>query len=66
MSDLLFHVKSPVLGYNIFVGPGAKIYGDIFIANNCRIGANAVVNKSCKIEFATLVGIPAKIKNIKG
>lgn len=49
----------PKLGDNVYIGPGAKIFGDIAIANGCRIGANAVVNKSCMEEGATLVGIPA-------
>lgn len=53
--------EPPKLGDNVYIGPGAKIFGDIKIANGCRIGANAVVNKSCDIEGATLVGIPAKI-----
>lgn len=65
-NEFLDHVKSPILGDNVFDGPGAKIYGDIYIADNCRIGANAVVNKSCYTKYAILVGIPAIIKNIKG
>lgn len=58
----------PVLGDNIYIAPGAKIFGNIKIANRCRIGANAVVNKNCNIENATLVGVPAKIitKDIEG
>lgn len=58
----------PVLGDNIYIAPGAKIFGNIKIANGCRIGANAVVNKNCNIENATLVGVPAKIitKDIEG
>lgn len=51
--------KPPVLGDNVYIGPGAKIFGDIQIASGCRIGANAVVNKSCLVENSTLVGIPA-------
>ena len=57
--------KAPVIGNGVYIGPGAKIFGDIRIADGCSIGANAVVNKSCNIQGATLVGIPAveKIKN---
>ncbi|WP_102412057.1 serine acetyltransferase [Beduinella massiliensis] len=51
---------SPVIGNDVYIGPGAKIFGDITIADNVRIGANAVVNKSCDIEGCTLVGVPAK------
>ena len=57
--------KAPVLGNNVYIGPGAKIYGDIKIANNVAIGANAVVNKSFEEENILLAGNPAvKIKNI--
>jgi len=50
----------PVIGDNCYIGPGAKIFGSVKIANGCSIGANAVVNKSCSIEDSVLVGIPAK------
>lgn len=53
--------KAPQIGNNVFIGPGAKIYGDITIANNVYIGANAVVNKSILEENAVVAGIPAKI-----
>lgn len=49
----------PVFGNDVYIGPGAKVFGDIYIANGCRIGANAVVNKSCNIEKSTLLGVPA-------
>lgn len=52
--------KVPLLGNNIFIAPGAKIYGDVYIADNCVIGANAVVNKSEYNMGTTLVGVPAK------
>jgi serine O-acetyltransferase len=52
--------KAPLLGDNIYIAPGAKIYGDISIANNTAIGANAVVNKSFKKEHTVIAGIPAK------
>lgn len=52
--------EPPILGDNIYIGPGAKIFGDIIIASGCRIGANAVVCKNCEEENCTLVGVPAK------
>lgn len=55
--------KLPVLGNNVYLAPGVKVFGAVQIADNCRIGANAVVNKSCNVEGALLVGIPAVIKN---
>lgn len=33
----------PIIGDNVYIGPGAKIFGDIRIGNNVRIGANCVV-----------------------
>lgn len=55
----------PTIGNDCYIGPGAKIFGPVFIADGCSIGANAVVTKSCNISGSTLVGIPAKrlIKN---
>jgi serine O-acetyltransferase len=42
----------------------AVIYGDIEIADNCYIGANAVVNKSF-IEFNSVIaGVPAKVVKV--
>lgn len=53
--------KAPQIGDNVYIGPGAIIFGDIEIANNVTIGANATVNKSCQEEFVVLAGSPAKI-----
>lgn len=50
---------SPTIGNNVYIGPGAKIFGDIQIADGVKIGANAVVNKSCLHKNAILVGVPA-------
>ena len=35
----------PVIGDNVYIGPGAKLFGKIKVGNNVRIGANAVVYK---------------------
>lgn len=53
--------KAPVIGNNVDIGVGARILGDIVIADNVRIGANAVVTKSCYEKGVTLVGCPARI-----
>jgi serine O-acetyltransferase len=50
----------PVIGNNVYIGVGAKILGGITIADNVKIGANAVVVRNIP-EGATAVGIPAKI-----
>jgi serine O-acetyltransferase len=51
----------PVIGDDVYIGPGAKIFGDIKIGNNIAIGANSVVNKSFLESNLTIAGIPARI-----
>lgn len=50
---------APILGDNIYLGPGAKIFGDIRIADNIAIGANAVVNKTFLETGISIAGVPA-------
>jgi serine O-acetyltransferase len=35
----------PTIGNNVYIAPGAKIFGKIRIGDNVKIGANAVVHK---------------------
>jgi len=51
--------KAPVIGDNVYIGSGAKIIGDIHIADNVAIGANAVVVKSIDEPGTTWAGVPA-------
>lgn len=51
---------APVLGKNVDIGVGAKIIGAVTLADNIRVGAGAVVVKSCETPGATLVGVPAR------
>ena len=53
--------KSPIIGDNCILGVGAKVLGDIRLANNIKIAAGAVVIKSCMEEGVTLAGVPAKV-----
>lgn len=53
--------KAPQIGDNVYLGPGAKIFGDIRIPNNTAIGANSVVNKSFEEENMLIAGMPAKV-----
>jgi len=53
--------SAPIIGDNIYIGPGAKLYGKITIPNGCVIGANSVVNKSFEEENVCIAGVPAKI-----
>lgn len=57
--------KAPTIGDNCFIGPGAKLFGDIKIGDNVAIGANAVVNKDFG-DNVTIVGVPAKVVSKKG
>lgn len=52
---------TPSIGDNVYIGPGAKLFGGIKLGNNVRIGANAVVNKSFEEDNIVLAGVPAKI-----
>jgi serine O-acetyltransferase len=56
----------PKIGNNVYIGPGVKIFGDITIADNIAIGANAVVNKSFLEPGISIGGIPAKKISNKG
>ncbi|MFT6249072.1 MAG: serine O-acetyltransferase [Cognaticolwellia sp.] len=51
--------KTPILGSEIFVGSGAKIIGGVYVGDNTKVGANAVVLKDVE-SGDTVVGIPAK------
>lgn len=55
----------PIIGNNVYIGPGVKMFGKITIGNNVAIGANAVVNKSIP-DYVTVAGIPAHIINNDG
>lgn len=52
--------KAPIIGNNVFIGTGAKIIGDITIADDVAIGANAVVVKSITESGTTWAGVPAR------
>lgn len=53
--------KAPRIGNNVYIGPGAILFGDIEIADNVSIGANATVCKSILEPNSVVVGTPAKI-----
>ncbi|MFJ7552486.1 serine O-acetyltransferase [Bacillus thuringiensis] len=51
---------TPTIGDNVLISSGAKVFGDITIGNNSKIGANCVVAKNVP-ENCTVVGIPGRI-----
>ena len=53
------HDKAPSIGNNVYIGPGAILFGDIQIADNISIGANATVNKSFTEPNVVIAGTPA-------
>ena len=55
----------PVIGDNVYIGPGAKIFGKITIGNNAAIGANCVVTHDVP-ENGVVVGIPGKVISYEG
>ncbi len=53
--------RHPTIGDRVVIGAGAKVLGPIFVGDDARIGANAVVVKDIPCG-ATAVGIPAVIR----
>lgn len=51
--------KCPRLGNDVFVGAGAKVFGDVTIGDHVKIGANAVVCRDVP-DDSTAVGVPAR------
>ena len=52
--------RAPIIGNNVYAGPGVKIIGGITIADNVVLGAGAVVIKSIRESGTTWGGVPAK------
>jgi serine O-acetyltransferase len=50
----------PIIGDNVYIGPGAKVVGAVRVGNNVAIGANCVVTKNVP-DNAVVVGIPGKV-----
>lgn len=61
-----YEYKAPIIGDNVYIGPGVKMYGKIEIANGIAIGANAVVNKSFTEPNISIAGVPAVKISSKG
>jgi serine O-acetyltransferase len=59
MDPLLKISLRPKIGNNVIIGAGCRIIGGIFITNNVKLGANAVVPFDIS-QPGTYVGIPAR------
>lgn len=51
--------RAPQLDDNVFIGAGARVIGDVHLADGTAIGANAVVLKSTEAN-KTYAGVPAR------
>lgn len=52
--------KAPRIGSRVFIGAGAAVLGDVHVADDALIGANAVVVTDVPAG-ATAVGVPARV-----
>jgi serine O-acetyltransferase len=57
--------RHPTLGNHVVVGTGAKILGNILIADHVKIGAGSVVIHPVP-QNSTVVGIPGRVVRTKG
>jgi serine O-acetyltransferase len=55
-----FGSGAPIIGNDVWMGPGARILGQITVGNNSIIGANAVVVRDVP-ENSVVGGVPAKL-----
>lgn len=55
----------PVIGDNVYLGPGAKLFGAVRIGNDVAIGANCVVTKDVP-DHAVVVGVPGRVVSDQG
>lgn len=52
--------QAPVIGDNVYIGPGAMLFGPIRIGDDIAIGANSVVNRDFEESGITIAGAPAR------
>ncbi len=57
---------APTLGDNVYIAPGARLFGRITIGNNVKIGANAVIHKDVPDNAIAVVDPGFKIISYAG
>jgi serine O-acetyltransferase len=50
----------PTIGDNVYIGPGAKLFGAIHVGDNVAVGANCVVTKDVP-DSSVVVGVPGRV-----
>jgi len=55
----------PRIGDNVYIGPGAKLFGAIVVGDNAAIGANCVVTRDVP-ENGVVVGVPGRVISYEG
>jgi serine O-acetyltransferase len=55
-----FGSGAPIVGSDVWIGPGVRILGDVTIGRNSIIGANAVVVRDVP-DNSVVGGVPAKL-----
>ncbi|MCK0117156.1 serine O-acetyltransferase [Isoptericola sp. S6320L] len=53
--------RHPTLGDRVMVGSGAKVLGPLWIGDDAKVGANAVVTRDVPAS-AVAVGVPARLR----
>ena len=56
----------PVIGDEVYIAPGARLFGKIHIGNNVQIGANAVVHKDVPDRAVVVLEPGFRILSYKG
>jgi len=56
----------PTIGDNVYIAPGAQVFGKISVGNNVKIGANAVIYKDIPDNAIAVLDPGFKIVSYKG
>lgn len=57
---------APTIGNDVYIAPGAKVFGKIRVGHNVRIGANAVVHKDIPDDAVVVLDPGFKIISFRG
>lgn len=59
------HAGAPTIGDNVYIGPGAVLFGKIRIGDRVAVGANSVVLRDVA-DGVTVAGAPARVVSRNG